>query len=327
MASKKSAGRSAKTSKQTSGKRGALKGRAAKAPASKSKAIGRKAAPKASGPVKPAAKKSVPKTTSVVKRTSTKPVAKKPVGSASRKPATAAKTPPSKPTPAVSKKSSVQAGASRTGSAKPAAKARPARTGDKARADEAKKTSSKASNAAARHKVIAAAARTSHNRAVSVATEWDASALESISVIRRPSNGTERDRNGHTSRKKQYTARELEKFRAILLRVRGELEQQVESLRSSSLTREDWVNSEEDGTDAFERQLALNLASTEGDSIFAIDQALKRIDEGIYGSCEECGCLIGRERLKALPFVQLCIACKSESEKRRLVSVRTARRV
>jgi DnaK suppressor protein len=189
-----------------------------------------------------------------------------------------------------------------------------------------KNAASKAVRAADRRKVIAAAARTSHDRAVSATTEHDAEALANISVLRHSAGAPSDGSGSKPSRKDKYTKRDLVKFRAMLLRVREELERQVASLRSSSLTREDNVNSEEDGTDAFERQLALNLASTEGDSIFAIDQALKRIEDGTYGACETCGCLIGRERLQALPFVQLCIACKSESEKSRAVSARSARR-
>lgn len=195
-----------------------------------------------------------------------------------------------------------------------------------AKKGQAGKVDAKASHAAARRKVIAAAARTSHGRAVSATTEHDVAALESISVIRHAAAGDHGSRGAGAIRKRQYTRRELDKFRDMLLRVREELDRQMTSLRNSSLKREDAVNSEEDGTDAFERQLALNLASTEGDSIFAIDQALQRIDGGAYGVCETCGCLIGEDRLKALPFVQLCIECKSADEKRTSTTGRAARR-
>ncbi len=148
--------------------------------------------------------------------------------------------------------------------------------------------------------------------AAAIAQERARKALESISVVR---HDTLADGNGAASRKKRYTPRELKRFRDMLLRVRAELVEQVQSLRSASLTRDDAVNSEEDGTDAFERQLALKLASDEGDSIFEIDEALQHIDGGTYGVCQDCGCLIAKARLKALPFTGLCIACRSASEK------------
>lgn len=113
---------------------------------------------------------------------------------------------------------------------------------------------------------------------------------------------------------KRFGARELREFRTLLLAARDQLKGQIESLKGDSLKREDAVNSEEDGTDAFERQFALNIAWSENDSVFEIDDALRRIEEGSYGVCEDCGELINMPRLKALPFVRLCIGCKAKQE-------------
>jgi DnaK suppressor protein len=58
-----------------------------------------------------------------------------------------------------------------------------------------------------------------------------------------------------------------------------------------------------------ERDLALSaqaLAAVED-----IDRALVKIDAGTYGICERCGKPIPKERLKALPYAALCVACKS----------------
>jgi DnaK suppressor protein len=42
-----------------------------------------------------------------------------------------------------------------------------------------------------------------------------------------------------------------------------------------------------------------------------IDRALAKLGEGTYGCCDACGGEIGRERLEALPWATLCVACKS----------------
>lgn len=107
----------------------------------------------------------------------------------------------------------------------------------------------------------------------------------------------------------------LSEVRQILLRTRRLLENQVQTLRGESLKRDDEVNIEEDGSDAFERQFALNVASSQSDRIFEIDEALERIEEKTYGICEQCEEPIELPRLKALPFVKLCIKCKAENEK------------
>lgn len=40
-----------------------------------------------------------------------------------------------------------------------------------------------------------------------------------------------------------------------------------------------------------------------------IEQALRRIEDGTYGVCTECGDPISEQRLDALPFTSLCIEC------------------
>ena len=119
-------------------------------------------------------------------------------------------------------------------------------------------------------------------------------------------------------KKLRMPARERRAFRGVLVRMREKLTNHIEKLKGDSLKREDWVNSEEDGTDAYERQMALSLASSENDSVFEIDEALRRIDDATYGVCEECGCLIEKLRLQALPFVRLCVQCQSERERGRV---------
>ncbi|MFN2463966.1 MAG: TraR/DksA family transcriptional regulator [Candidatus Dormibacteria bacterium] len=45
-----------------------------------------------------------------------------------------------------------------------------------------------------------------------------------------------------------------------------------------------------------------------------VEGALKRLEDGTYGTCETCAQPIPRERLEALPFAGQCVACKSKVE-------------
>jgi len=119
------------------------------------------------------------------------------------------------------------------------------------------------------------------------------------------------------------SSRDRKQLRKLLFEARERLTGQIASLQGDSLRRDDRVNPEEDGSDAFERQIALTLASSEQDSLNAIDGALLRLEEGTYGMCAECGCRIEKPRLQALPFVTTCIACQSELEERGLVRRRS----
>jgi DnaK suppressor protein len=67
-------------------------------------------------------------------------------------------------------------------------------------------------------------------------------------------------------------------------------------------------------TDA-EQAMMMRLSNREAFVLKKIDGALKRIEDGTYGDCEECGERIDPRRLKARLFVTLCISCKEEQER------------
>ena len=68
-----------------------------------------------------------------------------------------------------------------------------------------------------------------------------------------------------------------------------------------------------------ERLYEYALKDRERRSVLELIDALKRIDEGIYGICEDCGRAISEKRLQAAPAATLCIECKAETEKRERV--------
>lgn len=45
-----------------------------------------------------------------------------------------------------------------------------------------------------------------------------------------------------------------------------------------------------------------------------VEAALRRIDMGTYGECDECGCEIGYERLRSYPTAQRCVECQAQYE-------------
>jgi DnaK suppressor protein len=46
-----------------------------------------------------------------------------------------------------------------------------------------------------------------------------------------------------------------------------------------------------------------------------IDEALRKLNEGSYGICDDCGIEISDARLKVLPFAVHCVECKEKREK------------
>jgi DnaK suppressor protein len=66
------------------------------------------------------------------------------------------------------------------------------------------------------------------------------------------------------------------------------------------------------GTETFEREQNFLLASREGQLLWHIDEALRRLYGApeTFGVCEQCGTRIAFERLDAIPYVVRCVDCK-----------------
>ena len=63
-----------------------------------------------------------------------------------------------------------------------------------------------------------------------------------------------------------------------------------------------------------DRNFVLRIRDRERKLRTKIDQALDRIEKGIFGICDSCGEDISEGRLKARPVTTLCINCKEEQE-------------
>lgn len=70
------------------------------------------------------------------------------------------------------------------------------------------------------------------------------------------------------------------------------------------------------GTEAMEREKSFLLASKEGERLYAIDEALRRLyaDPESFGTCARCGRPISMERLRVVPSATLCAVCQREQE-------------
>jgi DnaK suppressor protein len=59
----------------------------------------------------------------------------------------------------------------------------------------------------------------------------------------------------------------------------------------------------------FEQQRDLALRDRSRTELQRVEGALRKLDEGAYGTCESCGNSIAAERLEAIPWAPLCIDC------------------
>jgi DnaK suppressor protein len=118
---------------------------------------------------------------------------------------------------------------------------------------------------------------------------------------------------------KKLTTKQLQAAREELLTERAQLVHQVEELDAEADVK-NWREGgfDDDPADAgsasFERETAQSLSNHARRQLVQIDDALRRIDEGAYGTCQRCGEQIERARLEALPHAILCMNCKRRDE-------------
>ncbi|MFQ5586229.1 MAG: TraR/DksA family transcriptional regulator [Thermodesulfobacteriota bacterium] len=62
-------------------------------------------------------------------------------------------------------------------------------------------------------------------------------------------------------------------------------------------------------------ETGLTLTDIKCRELTEIEEALKRLEEGRYGTCADCGGEIDEERLRVLPFTVSCVACQREKER------------
>ena len=70
------------------------------------------------------------------------------------------------------------------------------------------------------------------------------------------------------------------------------------------------------GSANFERDAEMSLAMNAREMLDQSKLALRHIEHGTYGACDNCGKPIGKFRLQAFPRATLCVACKQREERR-----------
>ena len=66
---------------------------------------------------------------------------------------------------------------------------------------------------------------------------------------------------------------------------------------------------------AYSKELNFSLSDGERGVLMQIEEAFNRMKEGTYGTCTNCGNVIGEKRLQAVPWTSFCIDCQELQEK------------
>lgn len=121
------------------------------------------------------------------------------------------------------------------------------------------------------------------------------------------------------------TKQQLKQFKRLLLQERDKFAGEIKAIvrEASKNPREAsgdlsayTVHMADMSADTYERELVMDLASSEQEVLYQIDEALKQLEEGAYGVCQQCSRPISLSRLKAVPYTSLCISCQRAKEQK-----------
>ena len=117
------------------------------------------------------------------------------------------------------------------------------------------------------------------------------------------------------------TEAQMKKFRAILEERRTSLIVQAKKTLESDmmLSPDDRFDEVDQASSEYMQAFSFRLRGREKFLMDKIELALRKIDEGTYGVCEECEETIALKRLQARPEAPLCIQCKEAQEKEEAV--------
>jgi RNA polymerase-binding protein DksA len=117
--------------------------------------------------------------------------------------------------------------------------------------------------------------------------------------------------------KSHLTAADAEHFKRLLLEKRREILKNVSEIEDGALKKSHLdatgdlssmpIHMADLGTDNYEQEFALGLMDSERKLLREIDDALERIEQGIYGICEGTGKQIPKARLEAQPWARHCV--------------------
>jgi DnaK suppressor protein len=134
------------------------------------------------------------------------------------------------------------------------------------------------------------------------------------------------NRRGEAKLRKKLTKKELMEFKKLVLKKKDEVVDEIKHISDDTLKKSQkdasgdisgyTYHMADVATDNYDREFSLSLASSERKFIYELDDALKRIEDGTFGVCEDCKNLIAKTRLKAVPAARLCVKCQEKKEKR-----------
>jgi DnaK suppressor protein len=107
-----------------------------------------------------------------------------------------------------------------------------------------------------------------------------------------------------------------EKMKQRLLDRQKELEELLKGLTQEKVSDTEVQDPGDQAAAATSEDIMISIQANEYEELRMIAKALKAIENGTYGACQDCGNPIAEKRLLLYPNATRCITCQEASEER-----------
>ena len=126
--------------------------------------------------------------------------------------------------------------------------------------------------------------------------------------------------SGHNNARERMDQGRYDELKAILEERRREIMSEVQGrmrdvrAEGAGSTVQGVLDAAESSEADIQDEIEFALIQMKAETLNRIDEALRRLEEGTYGYCFECGDEISEKRLRALPFAVRCKDCEEARE-------------
>ena len=108
----------------------------------------------------------------------------------------------------------------------------------------------------------------------------------------------------------------MQKYKKMMMNLKSELVTRIDAnLRDTS----DNISSSSEDIDQVQQKEAndmiLKIVARDQIKLKQVDEAIKQIDKGNYGTCQSCDCEIDEKRLLAMPLALNCLECQEDLDR------------
>ncbi len=120
-----------------------------------------------------------------------------------------------------------------------------------------------------------------------------------------------------TKTPKGMTRQQTKGYKKLLLSKKQELAEAYKKNKNYGRTTDDEGSQDlaDKASNAYTKEFLYSLSNTDREVLQKVDDALQRLDKGVFGVCVECGENLNKKRLEAVPWASHCLSCQEKVER------------